>query len=67
MGIADPVNLSDQSTLAAAKGVIRRFLPPFPPPEAARVARIEVESIIQVSRSIKPSLRNRMCNRERTC
>jgi hypothetical protein len=37
--------------------------PPSPPPYAARVARIDVESRIQVARSIRRSSRSRPCRR----
>ena len=57
MAVAGEVYFGGQSASAAAETVVLRFLrtPFFPAPLAARVARIDVESTIQVSRSIKPS------------
>ena len=49
-----------QAAPAAPQRMVYRFVraPFLPPPEAARVARMDVESIIQVSRSIRPSSRS---------
>lgn len=51
MPITYHVDLGCQAASAASQGMVYGFVvPPFlPPPEAARVARIEVESIIHVS------------------
>ena len=59
--VTDHVDLGRQPAPTAAQGMVYGFLvPPFlPPPEAARVARIDVESIIHVSKSIRPSSRSR--------
>ena len=57
VGIANHVDLGGQATSAAPQRMVYRlFWPPFfPAPEEARVARTAVESIIQVSKSIRPS------------
>ncbi len=56
MAVAGEVYFGSQSAPASAETVVWRFLraPFFPAPLAARVARIDVESTIQVSRSMKP-------------
>lgn len=61
MTIAGEVYFGGQSAPASAQTVVLRFLraPFFPAPLAARVARIDVESTIQVSRSMNPSSRER--------
>lgn len=57
IGIADQVNLGGQAASTTSQRMVYRFFwPPFfPAPDEARVARTAVESIIQVSRSIRPS------------
>jgi hypothetical protein len=64
MTVAGEVYFGGQSAPASAETVVLRFLraPFFPAPlaaRAARAARIDVESTIQVSRSINPSSRKR--------
>ena len=62
IGVAQHVNLGRQAAPAATERMVMRlFRPPFfPAPDEARVARAAVESIIQVSRSIKPCSFNRI-------
>lgn len=57
VAVAGQMYLGGQTASTAAETVVSRFLraPFFPAPLAARVARIDVESTIQVSRSIRPS------------
>lgn len=54
MGVTNEVDLGAQAASASSKRMIYRFpsAPFLPPPAAERVARIEVESAIQVSRSM---------------
>src|SRR5690606_7313196 len=68
VGVADHVDLGGQAASATSQRMVYRlFWPPFfPAPEEARVARTAVESIIQVSRSIRPSWFSRMCKRSST-
>lgn len=60
MSVADQVDLGGQAASAASQRMVYGFFrsPFLPPPEAARVARIDVESIIQISRSISPASRS---------
>lgn len=55
MAVAGQMDLGGQSASAAPETVVLRFsrAPLFPAPLAALVARMEVESTIQVSRSIR--------------
>lgn len=68
MSVADHVDLGGQAATAASQRMVYGFFrsPFLPPSEAARVARIDVESIIQVSRSINPSSRSLRWSRSRT-
>lgn len=68
ISIAHHVNLGGQAASTASQRMVYGlFRSPFlPPPEAARVARIDGASIIQVSRSISPSSRSLRWRRSNT-
>jgi hypothetical protein len=70
LGVDDPIQLGPEAAARAAQGVVGRLalrLSP-PAPAAARLARIEVPSIHQRSKSIRPgaSSRNRSRSRMRS-